>query len=1343
MAMEKHSIIRKLLTGIFSLLCLFNLTAYAANSSTCSTTGEQKIAVVLVSFPSQPLLSEVTAASLRQIYFGPGPSVDGFLREVSYGKTWATGQVVGPVVLDADYFGQPEAARDAAIRAASSLIDFRNYTRLALVVPQASAGMESGGLGSIGCSTVALYPSGSTTMSTTWLGDASMGSPDDALAAATHEMGHNLGLEHARGADYGSDAVGPLGQAPAAFDGLREYADNFDNMGRGPGHWSAPHKSLLGWLATGSDVLNIETNGSFNLQPLENPAGGLKAIRVRRGTGNNAWLWIEYRQPVGFDAMWQMPQSAFTGAMIHYEDPAWNNDLTYSYLVRFNPDSAANGLFFGAAPLAAGTSWTDPYSNLTISIGQETSTALSVSISYAPPPACAVTLTPSNPSFTSNAGTGTISVTAPGGCSWTAAPSDAWITITSGSSGTGNGQIGYSVAATTTTAARWARIAVGSAVAVVTQAGLAGSATISPSSASFPAAGGNGIISVATNAQDYAWSFTSNADWITGVFSSKFDTVGSETVRYIISQNTGSAARTGTISIAGWTFTITQTAGGSMLSQLVWQEATTPDAPISRLCLAMAPFPTRGQAVLYGGNADGTTFSDTWVWNGSTWTQVHPAHNPGPLCAHAMAYDAAHDQVVLFGGWDQSGNWLNGTWIWDGNDWRQLHPATNPPGRAYTSMLYNPISGKVFMFGGNGYTSDWNQIDDTWEWDGTNWTQLPTPTAPSPRYGHAMTYDAARNEIVLFGGMLDTTNPSLSPSTFYSDTWAWDGTRWKQKTTAVSPAARWAHQMGYDPNLKQVVMIGGQGAKDISVSPPFTWDIDMHEETWTWDGTSWQQRFPNKSPEFSYAYGMIYDATLKTLVVHLGDDLHCATRGPKTYLLQIGPTADAFSIPSSGGTTLASSGPATLSSGYASIQPGAGSTAPEGFAIVDLRQNGALISEAAVPASPAIQSGRIYAEIGGSVDTGLAIVNPNSQDASLSFYFTDVNGHIFGNGAATIPANGKIVGFLDQAPFNGGSPVSGTFTFNSSVPVAAVALRGLTNERSEFLIATLPVTDLGGSIGTGPIVIPDYVSGAGWTTQIVLVNPGSSAQTGSVQLRDPSGASAPAFSYSIQPRAAQVLPITGLANTVATGSVLIAPDPGTGTPSAMTLLSYSDGQATVDTTSVPAQPAGNAFRLYAETLGVLGQAGSIQTGIAVVNTSANTATVSVTVTALDGTPTGLTGTLSIPANGQISMFLTQIPGLGALPASFQGTLRLSSNAFITVIGLRVRFNERGESLFAMTPALNEASAPSIAPLYFPHIVDSGGFSTEFVLFDGSPGQSASGTLELYSGAGEPLSWTMQ
>src|SRR5579872_1412243 len=102
---------------VISILLARTATA-SINTPPCSTLGEQKTAVILVSFPSKPLLSTVTASMVRQIYFGSAPSVDSFLRASSQGKTWATGDVVGPVTLDADYFDQPTATRDAAVRAA-------------------------------------------------------------------------------------------------------------------------------------------------------------------------------------------------------------------------------------------------------------------------------------------------------------------------------------------------------------------------------------------------------------------------------------------------------------------------------------------------------------------------------------------------------------------------------------------------------------------------------------------------------------------------------------------------------------------------------------------------------------------------------------------------------------------------------------------------------------------------------------------------------------------------------------------------------------------------------------------------------------------------------------------------------------------------------------------------------------------------------------------------------------------------------------------------------------------------------------------------------------------------
>src|SRR5581483_2079716 len=110
-------------------------------------------------------------------------------------------------------------------------------------------------------------------------------------------------------------------------------------------------------------------------------------------------------------------------------------------------------------------------------------------------------------------------------------------------------------------------------------------------------------------------------------------------------------------------------------------------------------------------------------------------------------------------------------------------------------------------------------------------------------------------------------------------------------------------------------------------------------------------------------------------------------------------------------------GNSLLSAGYAS-EFGIGSKTPAGVAIIDLHQNNVLVSETGVPAVQPITSGRIYAEVGGAVNTGLAIANPNSSAATVTFYFTDVNGNSAGSGSTSIAANQQIAIFLNQAPFN-------------------------------------------------------------------------------------------------------------------------------------------------------------------------------------------------------------------------------------------------------------------------------------------------------------------------------------
>ena len=93
--------------------------APAAVSGTCSTTGPQKLAVLMLSFPSTPFPSYVTASYVQNTLFGPDPSTAGLIADASYGQTSVTGQVLGPINMPTDFpTGDFEDIANAAILAA-------------------------------------------------------------------------------------------------------------------------------------------------------------------------------------------------------------------------------------------------------------------------------------------------------------------------------------------------------------------------------------------------------------------------------------------------------------------------------------------------------------------------------------------------------------------------------------------------------------------------------------------------------------------------------------------------------------------------------------------------------------------------------------------------------------------------------------------------------------------------------------------------------------------------------------------------------------------------------------------------------------------------------------------------------------------------------------------------------------------------------------------------------------------------------------------------------------------------------------------------------------------------
>lgn len=361
-----------------------------AGAATCGPKGQQNIAVLLVTFPGVAAPSGVTTASVHSILFGTsGRSLHGYWNEASYGQTSATGTVLGWYTLDRVYTcDEYYAMRNAAIAAADADIDFRGYNRLFLVFPN-PGGCAWAGLSNVGCGSFS-SADGTISASTSWMLSQYAGSPDYGVRLSAHEGGHALGLMHSRSRQFTGEALGPLGTAGT----YSEYGDVHSAMGYwNLGHYTAEQKVKLGWLPS-SSVLQVQSAGTYTLSPLETPAGGVQALQVQRGTGSNAWLWLEYRQPLGnYDTT--LNSQIFSGALIHYKDSYTGS---YTDLLDFTPSTSS----FGDSALAAGASWQDPYTNLSLAVTSASASGLTVNVSYGSAPctesAPALTLSPPNPS---------------------------------------------------------------------------------------------------------------------------------------------------------------------------------------------------------------------------------------------------------------------------------------------------------------------------------------------------------------------------------------------------------------------------------------------------------------------------------------------------------------------------------------------------------------------------------------------------------------------------------------------------------------------------------------------------------------------------------------------------------------------------------------------------------------------------------------------------------------------------------------------------------------------------------------------------------------------------------
>jgi len=269
------------------------------------------------------------------------------------------------------------------------------------------------------------------------------------------------------------------------------------------------------------------------------------------------------------------------------------------------------------------------------------------------------------------------------------------------------------------------------------------------------------------------------------------------------------------------------------LTNNTWTQLTTTVKPPARRRGAIGVNTFNGEAILYGGQDSGGTGGngtrdDTWIWNGITWQNMQPAVSPGGLMWHAMAYDDTRDVTVAYGGrrniWNNN-EYLGETWEYNRslNQWTNMGPLNTPGQMLRPAMCYHPVLQQIILFGGELDTGLGS--DATWTYDGIDWTQTnQTGTKPPPRMGAQMLANYNGNVVVLFGGR--------DPVTFniLNDTWEHDGVQWREVSNVYGGIypPRTDFAMAHDLVNDRLISFGGKIANN-----------GLRNDTWEY-GAHWQ-----------------------------------------------------------------------------------------------------------------------------------------------------------------------------------------------------------------------------------------------------------------------------------------------------------------------------------------------------------------------------------------------------------------------------------------------------------------------------------------------------------------------
>jgi photosystem II stability/assembly factor-like uncharacterized protein len=504
----------------------------------------------------------------------------------------------------------------------------------------------------------------------------------------------------------------------------------------------------------------------------------------------------------------------------------------------------------------------------------------------------------------------------------------------------------------------------------------------------------------------------------------------------------------------------------------------------------------------------------------------------------------------------------------------------------------------------------------------------------------------------------------------------------------------------------------------------------------------------------------VADASITALTIDPGRrKIYAGTSSRGMWVASMDDPPD-LKINAGGAVAVLTAGAGEIRDGYAEVNVKNGPT-PYGTAVFSLQQNGLVVSEAGVPATPPTIAARLFVEFrkavravparsdAGTVDvnTGIAIVNYGAETANITYLLRDSRGSQLAVGNGTLEAGDHLSCFIDQlktcaAPdFNFPPGFANTVRFGTldviaDQPLSVLALRGIVNQRYEFLITTTPVADLTAVPGSGPLYFPQFVDGAGYTTSLILMNTSDVIETGTLVLRDndgnplevtpADGTAGTSFRYSIEPGGVFRFQTDGSPEELKTGWMRLNPDLDTPTPVGSGVFGFNPEDVLVSESGIPSSAATMLARIYVDL------SGDHDTGLALASITDTRAVFTFSAYGEDGA--AVPGTEGVPTSlrGNCSKAAFAREFVSGLPEGFKGVLEIDSTAPFAALAIRSIYNERKDFLMTTFPIADVGKAAPF-PAVFPHIVDGGGYLTEFILL--SPGQESVANLILYDDYG--------